>query len=252
MLFDTSSPSRKRGVQVIFTTLALLMGGGLVFFGIGSATGDGGLASFFTDNQTQTPYDDDAKAAQEALDANPKDEAAAAKLAKARAQIAVAEAFDPTTGEINEDGGQELVNEATAAWTAYMKLGPAEPDAGAAMQYASFFALPTVAKYDQAARAIQAALVTRKPTSGLYAQLAIFQLVSGDTEGYQQARARALELAPNAERRTEIKKYLDDIKADIDEQQKQIAEQTKEASAETGGDSSAGTTPKLPTLPTLQ
>lgn len=247
MLFDTSSPGRKRGVQVIFSALAILMAGGLILFGIGSnqafnpfTEGSGSSAS--------SEYRKQAEQAQEALEVNAKDEAAALKLARANAQIASVDAIDPTTGQIVEDGGQELIDEAIRSWQAYLKLGPAKPDPGVALQYSNFFAQPTVAQYDQAARAIEAALVTRKPTSGLYAQLAIFHLVAGDTEKYSTARSRALELAENADRRDQIREYLDEIKADVDKQQKAAAEQAAEA----GGEGAEGTTPTLPTLPTLQ
>jgi predicted hotdog family 3-hydroxylacyl-ACP dehydratase len=189
---------------------------------------------------------EDAESAERALEANPKDEAAAAKLAGARAYIVAAKAFDPKTGEISEDGGQELIAQAMAAWKAYMKLGPAKPDAGVAMQYARLLSLPTIAKYDQAARAIEAMLVTRKPTSGLYAQLALFRLAEGDRRAYEEARARSLALAPSSDRRSEIRDYLD-------EQEAEFAEQSKKARA-AAADGSSGTrlTPKLPVLPALQ
>ena len=49
MLFDLRGRGRRRTVQVIYLSLAILMGGGLVLFGIGGAT-SGGLFDAFNGN----------------------------------------------------------------------------------------------------------------------------------------------------------------------------------------------------------
>ena len=255
MLFDTTSPSRKRFVQITFALLALLMGGGLVLFGIGSNTGDGGIIN--PNNPGSSSIldiaKDDADDAQKALEANPKDEAAAAKLAKARLSIAQQAAIDPTTGQLlNEDQeeAQSLLAAADQAWTKYLALGPAKPDGSAAIQYSQFYALPANSKYDKASRALEAALVTRKPNTGLYGQLAVYALASGNDDKYKSARAKALELAGTAERRTAVAKQLDDVKKQVDESRKAQAEAQAGATGEEA-DGTKRTTP-LPTLPSLQ
>ena len=48
MLFDLRSRGRRRTVQVVYLGLALLMGGGLVLFGVGTGNGIGGLLNAFT------------------------------------------------------------------------------------------------------------------------------------------------------------------------------------------------------------
>ena len=50
MLFDLRSRGRRRTVQVVYLGLALLMGGGLVLFGVGAGNGNGGLLNAFTGN----------------------------------------------------------------------------------------------------------------------------------------------------------------------------------------------------------
>lgn len=249
MLFDTQSPSRRRFVQVTFASLALLMGGGLIFFGIGGATNGGGLFDAFSSQGVSV--DDTAKknaeAAEKALAANPKDEAAAAKLAKARVLIASQSAFD-ANGQIIEDGGQELVTAADNAWTKYLALGPAKPDASAAIQYASFYA--GTQRFDKAARAMEAVLVTRKPSSGLYAQLAVYALASGNEDKYKEARAKALALATSKERRDGIASQLDDVEKQVDEARKAQAEAAAEQSGGSTGDAK-DTTPPLKSLPNL-
>ena len=47
MLFDVRGRHRKNAIKVIYVFLAILMGGGLVLFGIGGAT-NGGLVDAIT------------------------------------------------------------------------------------------------------------------------------------------------------------------------------------------------------------
>ena len=51
MLFDLRGHGRRRAVRVIYIGLALLMGVGLVGFGIGGGFGGGGLFSAATNNE---------------------------------------------------------------------------------------------------------------------------------------------------------------------------------------------------------
>src|SRR5258708_2667899 len=48
MLFDLRGRGRRRTVQLIYLFLALLMGGGLVLFGIGTGGNQGGLLDAIT------------------------------------------------------------------------------------------------------------------------------------------------------------------------------------------------------------
>ncbi|MBJ7472272.1 MAG: hypothetical protein JHD16_13280 [Solirubrobacteraceae bacterium] len=248
MLFDTQSPNRRRFVQVTFAMLAILMGGGLVLFGIGSNTGDGGLADALNSGQTiDETAKKNAEAAEKVLAANPKDEAAAAKLAKARVSIASQSAFD-ANGQVVEDGGATMIAAADNAWTKYLALGPARPDGSTAILFSSFYASPGVQQYDKAARALEAVLVTRKPSSGLYAQLALYALASGNADKAKEAKARAIDLATSPERAKAIEEQLDQIEQDLKKQQEAAAKAQEEA----GGAGGGSTTPTLPTLPTLQ
>jgi predicted Zn-dependent protease len=253
MLFDTQSPGRRKFVQVIFFSMAVLMGLGLVLFGIGSAVSGGGLADIFTGNNgadissASKQSEKDAEKAEKALTANPKDVEAAEDLATARLVIATNDAFNPTTGEAIADQ-QQLITDATNAWTKYIALAPAKPSAGLGIQYATLFAAPGVNDYAKAARALQTVLAVRKPTAGLYAQLAIYSLAAGQADNYKEARARALALTTTAERRKEIADSLDKIEASIKKQTKDA----QAAQAAQGDDSGAATTPKLQTLPTLR
>ncbi|HEY4830836.1 MAG TPA: hypothetical protein VIH85_28975, partial [Solirubrobacteraceae bacterium] len=48
MLFDLRSRGRRRTVQAVYLFLALLIGGGLVLFGVGAGNGFGGLLNAVT------------------------------------------------------------------------------------------------------------------------------------------------------------------------------------------------------------
>src|SRR3989442_11281142 len=101
MLFDLRG-RRRRAVQATYLTLALLMGGGLVLFGIGGNT-SGGLFDAFKNDVRQggggTTFEKRIKTAQARATANPKDAAAWAALAKLRYQQAGAVGYDQNTGQ---------------------------------------------------------------------------------------------------------------------------------------------------------
>ena len=48
MLFDLRSRGRRRTVQAVYLGLAVLMGGGLVLFGVGAGNSFGGILNAFT------------------------------------------------------------------------------------------------------------------------------------------------------------------------------------------------------------
>lgn len=255
MLFDTSSPGRKRGVQITFGLLALLMAVGFVGFNVGGDGQGGGIAEGLIGQQntaTETA-ERDIKAAEKTLATDPDNEEALARMARGRLAMANAVAFDPATGAVVEDGGQRLVDDAIKAWDAYIAAGPEQPNASVAIQYASFFALPGVVDYTKAVRAMEAVLVTREPSAGLYSQLAVYAMAAQDDDTAKQARSRALSLAGSDERRDQIRKELDQIQKSIDEQVKAFEKQQQEAGGDAGaGDGKSGGKKLQPALPTLQ
>ena len=92
MLFDLRSAGRRRTVKIVYITLAFLMGGGLVLFGIGGEV-SGGLVDALTErggggddaSERFQQREDDALARTRR---NPQDEAAWLALTRARVQLA--------------------------------------------------------------------------------------------------------------------------------------------------------------------
>src|SRR6476646_8978943 len=103
MLFDLRGRGRRRVVKFIYLGLALLMGGGLVLFGVGGAT-SGGLLDAFKNGSGSVNVSDAFKkrvdAAEKAVAARPQDAAAWGALTRVRYQ----QAGTPGDG-FNQDTG---------------------------------------------------------------------------------------------------------------------------------------------------
>src|ERR1700716_390472 len=103
MLFDLRSRGRRRTVQAVYLGLALLMGGGLVLFGVGAGNGFGGILNAFTGNgssgaQKQVVSQEE-KNALAATKLRPTDPTAWASLVQARwTSAAQGGNYDTTTG----------------------------------------------------------------------------------------------------------------------------------------------------------
>src|SRR4051794_6366208 len=111
MLFDLRGRGRRRAVQVIYLSLALLMGGGLVLFGIGGATSGGLLDAFKSDAGTQSTNDIFQKridAAEKSVRLRPSDPAAWAQLTRVRYQQAGSGGgFDQNKNAFTDKGKEE-------------------------------------------------------------------------------------------------------------------------------------------------
>ena len=195
MLFDLRGAGRRRTVKVVYITLAFLMGGGLVLFGIGGDV-SGGLVDAITERGGGGDDGSDRfrKAEAAALartKANPQDAAAWAALARARFQIAgLGENFDPEKATFTKSGRAKLVS-AEEAWDRYLALDPPKPDDRvASLMVQAFGALN---KPDKAAQA-QEVITEARPTASTFSQLAIFAYQAGQTRKGDLAKDKALEL----------------------------------------------------------
>lgn len=215
MLFDLRGRGRRRTVQAIYLSLALLMGGGLVLFGIGSDTGGGGLVDGLVgDGQS-------GGSATEALDkeideqlakvrADPKDADAWAQLAVARFRRAGIDGLQQD-GTYTEEGKRRLAL-AAAAWERHLALEPEKVDVRAANLMVQAYSAQGLNELDKAVRAKQIVTDAEKPpSSNLYAQLAVLAYQAGDTRTGDLAGERAVDLAPKEDRK-ELREQLDILK----------------------------------------
>lgn len=233
MLFDLRGRGRRRTVQAIYLMLALLLGGGLVLFGIGSDTGSGGLVDAIQgDGSGGSATDQVDKRIEQQLaktKANPKDEQAWAELAIARFQRAN---IDGITQEgAYTDGGKKRLGLATAAWERHLALEPKKPNDRAATLMVQAYGPNGLNELDKAVRAKQVVTAAQDPpTSNQFVQLAQLAYQAGDSRVGDLAADRAVELAPKGERK-ELRTALETLKSTAAGQAAQQAAQEAQGAA---------------------
>src|SRR5262245_30291697 len=222
MLFDLRGRGRRRTVQVIYLSLALLMGGGLVLFGIGGGT-NGGLFDAINGSgsgggaSADSVFKQQLSTLQQRVKANPQDAAAYASMAKLRFQNAgTGENFNQTQQAYTAKGLQEL-RQASSAWERYIALNPPKPDVDAANIMSNAYGPSGLKQYDKAVQALEMVIADRKESAALYAQLAILAAGANQTRKSDLSEKKALALAPAAQRKQ--------LKSDIDLQKSQITAQ---------------------------
>jgi hypothetical protein len=206
MLFDLQSRGRKNFVKVIYLGLAILMGGGLVLFGIGTGTGGGGLLDVFTGggSSTSAQVSSSEKRANREIRLHPQDPRAWADLARARYQTAgLGDNYDQAANQgagAFTDKGRAKLETAAAAWQRYLKLEPQHADTTLARLMATAYSETGLNDPAQAASAME--VVTEEdPTANAYATLAQYAYLADQLRKGDLAAARAVQLAPDAQRR---------------------------------------------------
>jgi tetratricopeptide (TPR) repeat protein len=221
MLFDLRGRGRRRTVQVIYLSLALLMGGGLVLFGIGGGT-NGGLfdaigGSGSSNTSTDTVFKDRLAAYERQLKVNPQNQAALIGMTKLRfGNASTGENFNQTQGAFTAKGLAEL-RQASAAWQRYLATNPEKPDPGTANLMVQAYGPAGLKQYDKAVTAMEAVIDSRKETANLYAQLAILAAGAKQDRKADLAEQKALDLTPKAQRKQ--------LKSEIDLQKSQLTVQ---------------------------
>lgn len=225
MLFDLRGRGRRRAVQVIYATLALLMGGGLVLFGIGGAT-DGGLLNAF-DNQGASVNElglEQVRKAEKKVRADRENAQAWAELARARVSRAATVGLDRTQGKYTEKGLAELA-EADRAWQKALALTD-KPDPNVATLMVQAYGQGGLNQPKDAVRTFEIALADRdKPTAEQYAQYAVLAYQASQITKGDKAAARAVELTDKPKRRR-LEKQLEQYKTQIITQQAQEAQKS--------------------------
>jgi hypothetical protein len=210
MLFDLRGKGRRRTVRVIYASLALLMGGGLVLFGIGGEV-SGGLFNAFENEGGQNAneiVEERLKKAEEAAKTRPNDAAAWSELTRARFQAIGGDEIDQTGQYIG--GGTAKARSAVEAWERYLKLDKT-PDVNLAGIVRQLYG--GLGEAEQAV-AVQELIVeqTKPPDATSYKQLAFLAYAAGQTRKGDLSGKKALELATKDERPT-LKSQLDQAKA---------------------------------------
>jgi hypothetical protein len=222
MLFDLRGRGRRRTVQVIYLSLAILMGGGLVLFGIGGGTNGGLFDAIGGGSCSSTSIDTVFKQRLDTYDkrlrANPKDQAALIGLTKLHfGNASTGENFNQSQQAYTAKGLAEL-RQASAAWQRYLALDPKKPDPSAANVMTQAYGPLGLKQYDKAVTSMEIVIASRKETANLYAQLAILAAGAKQDRKSTLAETKALALTPKAQRK-ELKSAIDLQKSQLNVEQ---------------------------------
>jgi hypothetical protein len=212
MLFDLRSRGRRRTVQAVYLGLAILMGGGLVLFGVGAGNGLGGLLNAFngggSSSGQKSVVSQQEKNAIKQTQLNPNDPQAWANLLQARWTAAgQGSNFNASTSQFTKSGLNEL-NLATQAWQKYLKLTK-NPNGDLAVLAARAYAGQSNYAGEAGAWDIET-LANPSAVKG-YECLAVSAYAAGQTRKGDLASAKALTLVPKAQR-TPLKNQINSAK----------------------------------------
>ena len=215
MLFDLRSRGRRRTVQTVYLFLALLIGGGLVLFGVGAGNGLGGLLNGLTGNGSnsgqQSAVSQAEKSAIKATQRNPNSAVAWANLIQARWSSATSNSanVNASTGQFTAAGKKEL-STLGQNYQRYKGLVK-QPDpnvtilAARAYQYLGNYSAATTAWSD---------ITAAKPNQATaFECLAANAYAAGNTRTGDLSSAKALSLVPKAQR-TLLKSNIEKAKTD--------------------------------------
>jgi tetratricopeptide (TPR) repeat protein len=200
MLFDLRGRGRRRTVQVIYLGLAIILGGGLVLFGVGTGSGNGGLLNAFGggSNNQSSLISSAEKTALKQTQKNPTDPAAWAALETARYQNASSSGFSSTTGTYTTAGKKELAK-ATAAWQKYLAL---TKNPGNNLAIFAGNAYGALGDYANSAAAWEVATQSDATSVKSFECLAMTAYAAQQTRKGDLAAAKAASMVPKASRKT--------------------------------------------------
>ncbi len=207
MLFDLQASGRRRVVKVVYVFLALLIGGGLVLFGVGGSgfgllnadQNSGGGSASGGSYQAQA-----LSLEKKALDPKPKTSQSAiaaswAEAAKLRFQAGAAGA-NPQTGAYSPDAVKEF-KLADQDWQQYLKTVPGQPDPILANQMTTVYGTGGLNQPTDAVKAWQI-VAASQPTGPIFFQLAVAAFLANDNKLGERAAAKSLSLTPRSQRAT--------------------------------------------------
>jgi hypothetical protein len=202
MLFDLRSRGRRRTVQAVYLGLALLMGGGLVLFGVGTGSGGGFLNALTSGGgggaQHQQVSSQEKTAIRETR-VRPTDPSSWADLIQARwSNAGQGSNYDTATQTFTASGRKELTLMGQA-WQRYLQLTK-KPDPTIAILAAKGYG--QLGDYANQAHAWELQTLAEPNTAKGYECLAASAYAAKQTRKGDLAAAKALTLVPEASRAT--------------------------------------------------
>jgi hypothetical protein len=220
MLFDLRG-RRRRAVQATYLLLAVLMGGGLVLFGIGGDV-SGGLFDAFSERggggNPNSAIEERIDRLEKRVAAGARNEAALQELVRDYYQLATTQQESGATA-FPDDAKDELRG-AAAAWQRYLSSVEDKPSPSTATYALRVYDVGALNQPKEAQKAA-AILAEAQNDSTSYLQLVAYAALAGDTRTADLATQKAVDLAPEGQKKAV----------------KQQAEQLKKAPQQQGGGS---------------
>src|SRR5215218_4700237 len=217
MLFDLRG-RRRRAVQATYLMLAVLMGGGLVLFGIGGDV-SGGLLDAFKGGgggaSGDSALEDRVDRQEERLAKSPQNEALLQNLIRDYYSLATGQRESGTVG-FPADAKDEL-RKAGEDWQRYTKAVDGEPSPDAARYALQVYDFGALNRPKEAQKA--AAIIAQDSNDvASYLRLVAYAARAGDTRTADLAATKAVDLAPKAQRK-QVEKQAEALKKPPPQQQ---------------------------------
>jgi hypothetical protein len=200
MLFDLRG-RRRRAVQATYLMLALLMGGGLVLFGIGGDVSGGLFNAFEGDGgggNANAALEERIDRQEERLRATPQNLALMQSLVRDYYQLATSQQESGAT-QFPPDAKDDL-RKAGAYWQRYVDAETEKPSPDTALYALRVY---DVGALNQPKRAQEAAAIIAEAQSdpSAYLQLTAYAALAGDERTADLAAQKAVDLAPKDQRK---------------------------------------------------
>jgi hypothetical protein len=212
MLFDLRGRGRRKTVQITYIGLALLMGGGLVLFGVGGGFGGTGILNAVNNNEgsNSASFSSQIKKYEKLAHKNPSSLSAWEQLTTAQLHEAGGEAY--VSGGKLTGKGHELFSATARSWEHYLSLNPPKPSLSLAKQVLLIYGEEGLNEPASAVQVLQIIVAAEPSNAQRYAELAQYAYKAHNTRVGDLASARALALLPAGATRSRVKTELEALK----------------------------------------
>jgi hypothetical protein len=218
MLFDLRG-HRRRAVQVIYLLLAILMGGGLVLFGIGGSV-SGGLLDAFKDGGGGGGNGNEAiekrvDRLERRVAANPANTAALQELVRDYYGLATTQQESSTT--TFPDEAKDELRKAASAYQRYVSKAGDKPSSATATYAVRVYDVGALNRPKEAQKAASIIAEAENDASS-YLQLVAYASLAGDTRTADLATQKAVDLAPKDQKKA-VEQQAEQLKKSAQQQQ---------------------------------
>lgn len=214
MLFDLRGRGRRTTVKVTYIGLAVLMGGSLIFLGVGTF-GGGGFLNAVGNNEgsNSASFAGQIKKYEKLTKQQPNNASAWENLTKAQLHEASGEAYltRTSTGPSLTSKGRELYSQIAGSWSRYVALNPAHPNPEIAQQMVTVYGEEGLNQPSEAVKVLQLVTAARPESAFAFRLLAAYAYKSHNVSVGDLAAEKAVSLTP-AEQRPRLKTEFAELK----------------------------------------